>query len=133
MRSAISKTVFVSILITALITATVTAVRAQSNPGGAFPWEGEVSATNVSVRSGAGSNWSPTTKLNPGDRVLVMGEKFGWYQIAPPQGSFSYVDMAVVDRKAGATSGTIKQEKVYVRAGSLLDSKKSSTQVILNK
>lgn len=129
MRSAVYKTLLVSIL----TVATATTLRAQSNTGGAFPWEGEISATNVYVRSGAGSNWYPTTKLNPGDRVLVLGEKFGWYQIAPPPGSFSYVDMAVVDRKPGAKTGTIKQEKVYIRAGSQLESKKSSTQVVLNK
>ncbi|HKQ46645.1 MAG TPA: hypothetical protein VJZ71_01095 [Phycisphaerae bacterium] len=129
MRSAVYKT----LLVTILTAVSATSSLAQSNPGGAFPWEGEVSATNVYVRSGAGSNWYPTTKLNPGDRVLVLGEKFGWYQIAPPAGSFSYVDMAVVDRKAGAKTGTIKQEKVYIRAGSQLESKKSSTQVVLNK
>lgn len=129
MRSAVSKSLLVTIL-TAAVTSTVLA---EPNPGGAFPWEGEVSASNVFVRSGAGSNWYPTTKLNPGDRVLVLGEKFGWYQIAPPAGSFSYVDMSVVDRKAGAKTGTIKQDKVYVRAGSLLESRKSSTQVVLNK
>jgi uncharacterized protein YgiM (DUF1202 family) len=114
MQSAVSKSLYITIL----SAAATTSVLAEPNPGGAFPWEGEVSATNVFVRSGAGSNWYPTTKLNSGDRVLVLGEKFGWYQIAPPQGSFSYVDMSAVDRKAGAKTGTIKQDKVYVRAGS---------------
>jgi len=129
MRSAVSKSLFVTIL----TAAAASTVFAEPNPGGAFPWEGEVSASNVFVRSGAGSNWYPTSKLNSGDRVLVLGEKFGWYQIAPPQGSFSYVDMSVVDRRPGAKTGTIKQDKVYVRAGSALESRKSSTQVVLNK
>jgi hypothetical protein len=99
----------------------------------AFPWEGEVAAANVYVRSGAGANWYPTTKLGKGERVLVLGEKFGWYQITPPAGSFSFVDMAMVERAAGAPKGTIKQDKVYVRAGSKLESRKNSTQVVLNK
>lgn len=129
MRSAVT----LKLLTTILTLAAAGTVLAEPNPGGAFPWEGEVSASNVFVRSGAGSNWYPTTKLNPGDRVLVLGEKFGWYQISPPPGSFSYVDMSVVDRKAGAKTGTIKQDKVYIRAGSQLESKKSSTQVVLNK
>lgn len=111
-------------------------VRGQSTPAGSpppFPWEGEITASNVYVRSGAGSNWYPTTKLNNGDRVVVLGEKFGWYQVAPVPGSFSYVDAAMVDRAAGAKKGTIKQDKVYIRAGSALESRKNATQVVLNK
>ncbi|MBI5765543.1 MAG: hypothetical protein HZA51_18695 [Planctomycetes bacterium] len=100
---------------------------------GAFPWEGEVTGTNVFVRSGAGNNWYPTMKVGGGDRVLVTGEKFGWYQIAPPAGSFSFIDSTMVDRKPGAKTGTVKQDKVYVRAGSKLEKRKSSTQLVLNK
>lgn len=98
-----------------------------------FPWEGEVSGSNVYVRSGAGANWYPTMKLNAGDRILVLGDKFGWYQITPPQSSFSYIDMAMVDRKPGDKVGTVKQDKVYVRAGSAIEQRKSATQVVLNK
>ncbi|HUN80031.1 MAG TPA: hypothetical protein VMV81_00825 [Phycisphaerae bacterium] len=96
-----------------------------------FPWEGEVTGTNVYVRSGAGNNWYPTAKLSGGDRVLVMGEKIGWYQIAPPAGSFSYIDQSMVDRKG--KTGTVKQDKTYVRAGSKLENRKNSMQVVLNK
>ncbi|GJQ27509.1 MAG: hypothetical protein HBSAPP02_25410 [Phycisphaerae bacterium] len=112
------------------------AAKGQPTPAGSpppFPWEGEVTAANVYVRSGAGSNWYPTTKLNNGDRVVVLGEKFGWYQIAPVPGSFSYVDAAMVDRAAGGKKGTIKQDKVYIRAGSSLESRKNATQIVLNK
>lgn len=98
-----------------------------------FPWEGEVSGSNVYVRSGAGANWYPTMKLNAGDRILVLGDKFGWYQITPPQNSFSYIDMAMVERKPGDKVGTVKQDKVYVRAGSAIEQRKSATQVVLNK
>lgn len=106
----------------------------QADNAGKYPWEGEVAGANVYVRSGAGNNWYPTTKLSAGDRVLVLGERFGWYQIAPPTGSLSYIDMSTVDRRAGAKSGTVKQDKVYVRAGSALEpQRKSSTQVVLNK
>lgn len=98
-----------------------------------FPWEGEVSGSNVYVRSGAGANWYPTMKLNAGDRILVLGDKFGWYQITPPQSSFSYIDMAMVERKPGDKVGTVKQDKVYVRAGSAIEQRKSATQVVLNK
>ncbi len=41
-------------------------------PAAGSLWEGEVTGTNVYVRSGAGSNWYPTTKLDLGSRVLVL-------------------------------------------------------------
>jgi hypothetical protein len=110
-----------------------TANFASAQQAGTFPWEGEITAANVYVRSGAGSNWYPTMKVNTGDHVLVLGEKFGWYQIAPPAGSFSFVDIASIDRKAGEKTGTVKSERVYVRAGSALETRKSATQVVLNK
>src|SRR5262245_17695528 len=81
-----------------------------------FPWEGEVTGTNVYVRSGAGSNYYPTAKVGPGTRVLVTGERFGWYQIVPPAGSFSYIDTTMVDRQPGAKAGTVNQDRVYVRS-----------------
>jgi hypothetical protein len=99
----------------------------------AFPWEGEITGSNVYIRSGAGVNWYPTAKLNAGDRVLVLSEKFGWYQIAPPKGSFSFVDKAMVDKQADGKTGIIKQNKVYVQAGSELEDRKSATQMVLDK
>jgi hypothetical protein len=99
----------------------------------AFPWEGEVTGSNVYVRSGAGVNWYPTTKLHTGDRVLVMAEKFGWYQITPPKGSISYVDKAMVERHPDGKTGAIKQDKVYVSAGSEIENRKSAIQVVLDK
>jgi uncharacterized protein YgiM (DUF1202 family) len=112
----------------------VTQAPAQPTETPAFPWEGEVSGTNVYLRSGAGVNWYPTAKLNTGDRVLVLSEKFGWYQVAPPKGSFSYVDKSMVERQpADAKTGTVKADKVYVRAGSELEDRKSATQIMLDK
>ena len=68
----------------------------------ASPYGADVTADDVYVRSGPGSNYYPTTKLHAGDRVLVVGEQFGWLKIAPPPGSFSYVDMTLVE-KTGAS------------------------------
>lgn len=106
--------------------------RGQEAPA-AFPWEGEVNASNVYVRSGAGTNWYPTAKLNAGNRVVVTGEKLGWYQIAPPPGSFSYVEAAAVERKAGGKQGTIKKDGTYVRAGSGLENRRNSIQTTLHQ
>lgn len=128
MPSAVQK--LIAITFTGLVLTSTAPLRGQT-PG--FPWEGEISGSNVYVRSGAGANWYPTTKLNAGDRVLVLGEKFGWYQVTPPQGSFSYIDMAMVERKGAEKTGIVKQDKVYVRAGSNIEQRKNATQSVLSK
>ncbi|MFQ5422504.1 MAG: hypothetical protein ACE5F9_00835 [Phycisphaerae bacterium] len=99
----------------------------------AFPWEGEVTGANVYVRSGAGGNWYPTTKVDTGDRVLVLGEKFGWYRIVPPEGSTSYVDMSMIRRSDDGKTGVVTGDNVYVRAGSTLSPRKSATQIVVRK
>jgi len=98
-----------------------------------FPWEGEVTGTSVYIRSGAGGNYYPTTKVGPGTRLLVVGEKFGWYEIVPPIGSFSYIDQTLVEKSEDGSTGTVSQENVYVRAGSELERRKTSTQLLLAK
>lgn len=98
-----------------------------------FPWEGEVTGTNVRVRSGAGTSWYATTKLNTSDRVLVVGERHGWYEIAPLASSFSYVDAADVTRDEQAQTAIVKRDGVSARAGSELASSKSTPQAILKK
>lgn len=128
MRSASSLIVRIGIVAAPLVVSA-----AARSTAAEFPWEGEVTGTNVYVRSGAGPNWYPTTKLNTGDRVVTLGEKYGWYQIAPPAGAFSYVDKAMVDRQNGSGRGVVRQDRVYVRAGSVIEKRKSATQVVLNK
>lgn len=124
----------ISVVVFFLATSISSMVRAQSlPPAAASPWEGEVTGMNVYVRSGAGTSHYPTTKLNAGDRVLVLDEKFGWYRIVPPAKSFSYIDRALVERIAGTDLATVKQDRVFVRAGSHLVSRKSTTQVVLNQ
>ncbi len=112
----------------------VVGLQAQTASGDdAFPWEGEVTGANVYVRSGAGSNWYPTTKVGTGDRVLVLGEKFGWYRIVPPDGSFSYVDRSMVRRSDDGKTGVVTRDNVYVRAGSALSPRKSATQMVIRE
>ena len=125
-------TIFATFVLTSLA-----AGRAAAQSDGAatrnFPWEGEITASNVYIRSGAGSNYYPTTKVGPGTRVLVMNEKFGWYEIVPPPGSFSYVDKTLVETSPDGKTATIAQDKVYVRAGSDLEKRKNSTQLVLSR
>lgn len=73
-----------------------------------FPYEAVVQADDVYVRSGPGKNYYPTGKVGNGDRVTVhRHDPGGWYMIAPPPGSFSWIDAGLV-RKTGADQGVIE-------------------------
>ncbi len=98
-----------------------------------YPYEGEVAGDNVYVRSGAGVNWYPTTKLGRGTMVRVMGAQSGWLRIVPPPGSFSYIDAAAVERTAGSDKAVTKVDGVYVKAGGDLSARKTAAQQILPK
>src|SRR5437870_10093343 len=52
---------------------------------------GVVNSNAVYVRSGPGENYYATLKLEKGAQVTVVGLKFDWLKIVPPDGSFSYV------------------------------------------
>ncbi len=97
----------------------------------AYPYEGEVAGENVYVRSGPGTNWYPTTKLNTGARVRVIGEEGDWLKIVPPDGSFSYVEASLVERSADGGRGTTKVDGAYVKAGSELSPRKIASQQVL--
>jgi hypothetical protein len=73
-----------------------------------FPYEANVQANDVYVRSGPGQRYYPTGKLKLGDRVVVhRHDPGGWFMIAPPAGSFSWIDASLV-RKAGPNRGVIE-------------------------
>lgn len=91
-----------------------------------------VNADAVVVRSGAGENYYPTMKLDKGAKVTVVGHKFGWLKVIPPQGSFSYIGKAFVTRKGDGTKGTVNGTEVRVRAGSVLNEMVSIVQAQLN-
>ncbi len=88
----------------------------------------QVNADGVYIRSGAGDNYYPTTKLNKGTDVTVVGAKFDWLKIVPPQGSFSYVAKAFVDKQADGKTGVVNRDDVNVRAGSELNAMKTTVQ-----
>ena len=86
-----------------------------------------INADNVYVRSGAGDNYYPTMKLNKGAKVVVIGEKFDWLKIMPPEGSFSYVGKHFIDKKENGV-GIVNRENVNVRAGSTQTTIKTTVQ-----
>ena len=101
-------------------------------PNARFNVFGEITADNVYVRSGPGDSYYPTTKLNKGARVRVVGEKFNYLKIEPPPGSFSYVGKAYVERRGDANAGVGRvNTAANVRTGSDLNAIKRTVQTKL--
>lgn len=81
--------------------------------------QGEVTGDNVYVQYGASTNHYPVCKLNAGDRVTIVGETGEWYEILPPEASFSFISGDYVDTADNKT-GVVNGNNVRVRAGSSL-------------
>jgi uncharacterized protein YgiM (DUF1202 family) len=82
------------------------------------PFTGIITGDDVYVRAGASQNYYAVTKLNKGDFVEVHDNLFGWYRIAPPAGSYSYISKAYVTPNADGSEGEVTGDKVRVRAPS---------------
>jgi hypothetical protein len=86
--------------------------------GATFPYEAIVDDQEAYVRSGPGSKYYPTGKVTAGQRVMVhRHDPGGWFMIAPPPGSFSWIKGEHVDRAEG-DRGIVKSNNVVVRVGS---------------
>ena len=94
-------------------------------------FEGVINNASVFVRSGPGANYYPTQKLDKGAHVTVVGIKFGWLKIAPPDGSFSYIAVSSVQLAANSKTAKVTRN-IYVRAGSVLNTIKTTVQGQLN-
>jgi uncharacterized protein YraI len=79
---------------------------------------GIVNTNDVYVRSGPGENYYATVKLEKGAQVTVVGLKYDWLKIVPPEGSFSYVAKAYVEKRGDGTVGRVTKPDLNVRAGS---------------
>jgi hypothetical protein len=83
-----------------------------------FPYEAVVQTEGAYVRSGPGKSYYPTDRLNRGSRVSVhRHDPGGWFMVAPPPGSFSWVRGEHV-RKTGVSRGVLTADNVVVRVGS---------------
>lgn len=72
-----------------------------------FPYQAVVAADNVEVRCGPGRSLYVTSLLKRDATVLVhRHDPGGWYMIAPPEGSFSYVEAAQI-RPTGSGRGVV--------------------------
>ncbi len=99
-----------------------------------FPYEGLVESDAAYVRSGPGKQFYPTGQLNRGTRVTVhRHDPGGWYMIAPPPGSFSWIRAEYV-QKTAPNRGTIAENNVVVRVGSAFgDETREVEQVRLSR
>ena len=88
-----------------------------------FPYEAVVDVEDGDdVWSGPNAKkFYPTTHLKRGDRVKVVRHDYGgWCMIEPPQGSFSWIRAAHV-QKHDATHGSLKSNRIVVHVGSELN------------
>jgi uncharacterized protein YgiM (DUF1202 family) len=96
-------------------------------------FSGAINANAVYVRSGPGENYYPTLKLDKDQAVTVVGIKFDWLKIAPPEGSFCYVAKAYVERRGDGSVGRVSKPDLNVRAGSTLNQLKTTVQTKLDE
>ena len=100
-----------------------------------FPYIAEINAQDVYVRSGAGTAYYFTRKLDAPARVTVTGRKYGWAEILPPEGSFSWIYKNYVKLDpANPGIGLVTGDTVRVWAGSdrVAPANSSSMQAKLN-
>lgn len=108
-----------------------------------FPYEAVVTQ-ETQVRSGPGKQkFYATGQLQAGEKVQVRRhDPGGWYMIAPPQGSFSwipakFVDLETVDLNgrgdSSASEGTVNANNTLVYVGSAQSDAHEISQRRLNK
>ncbi len=92
-----------------------------------YPAEMVVTVAEVEVRSGPTKEYYATSKLKYGDRVLVRGEskmQAGWLAIAPPLGSFSWINAKSVKPTSDPRTGIVDApDGVKLRPGSSVSNK----------
>ncbi len=100
-----------------------------------FPYVAEITADNVNVRSGAGTQYYGCGKLKKNDRVTVVGSYFSWSRIVPPPGNFSWISKRYVKVSVDNTNvGIVTDEaRVYVGTVERDPIRSTRTQFKLNK
>jgi len=89
-----------------------------------FQFEGKINSSAVYIRSGPSDNDYPTMKLERDAVITVVGEKFAWLKIIPPNDSFCYVAKAYVEKRGAGNVGRVTQP-LNVRVGSSLNPMKT--------
>lgn len=96
-----------------------------------FPFDAIVNTEETLVWSGTSGEDKDyaTMKLRRGDKVRVLHQEFGgWYKIAPPDGSFSWIRDDLIDRTA--QQGVVKDDTMAI-IGSEIGSPKFEVRNLL--
>jgi uncharacterized protein YgiM (DUF1202 family) len=124
---------FITLLaIPALKSVAQDAVPAPDVANSKYQISGLINVKSVWVRSGPGEGYYPTAELVKGASITVVGKKFEWLKVVPPDGSFSYVGAVFVDQSADGKTGKINRNDVNIRAGSTVNAMKTTVQTRLN-
>ncbi|MCK4340184.1 MAG: SH3 domain-containing protein, partial [Phycisphaerae bacterium] len=96
-----------------------------------------VTADRLNVRSQPDANSIVVTRVERDAILRALGSRFGWHRVLPPEGVFSYVSAAHVERQS-ETEGlvAVRSGTLRVRVGSLvreLDPLKSEVQTLLER
>ncbi len=81
-----------------------------------FPYEAEVSASRLNVRSGPGQNHTQMFVLEKGDRVQVLGREGEWIRVRPPQGCRVWISADVVEEIDGGERVRVVKGNANLRA-----------------
>lgn len=97
-----------------------------------YQFQGVINSSSVLVRTGPSESSYPTMKLEKGTTVTVVGIKFDWLKVLPPEGSFCYVSKVFVERRGDGSVGRVMKPDLSVRAGSNITNTKTQVQTKLN-
>ncbi|NUQ65022.1 MAG: SH3 domain-containing protein, partial [Pirellulales bacterium] len=119
-------------LFCAAVVVPVMAATAASSPP-SFPYKAYVTADGVQIRSGPGSSYYPTDKLDTGAEVEVhRHDPGGWYAIRPPEGSFAWVSGRFLKLEKDRLA-TVIGDRVAARVGSRISDARDVVQVRLDR
>lgn len=93
-----------------------------------YQFTGEITANATPIVSGPGENYYATMKLDQGAQVTIVGIKYEWLKIVPPEGSFSAVAKGFIQKQEGSNVGKVTGDNLNVRAGSSVVNLKVTVQ-----
>ena len=107
-----------ALAVSLLIPASLTSQSAQAAEH-QFPYQAVVIGDEVDVRCGPGMDFYVTNRLNAETVVTVhRHDHGGWYMIAPPEGSISWIEAEIVERTGGGRGRvTINAEQLVAKRG----------------
>jgi uncharacterized protein YgiM (DUF1202 family) len=82
------------------------------------PYDAAIALPEVAVRSGPSPKFYVTSKLTRGERVRVLEDRGEWLAIAPPKGSFSWINSRLIEKNGHAA--IVLAPEAPTRVGSAL-------------